>query len=190
MTDTSTILIVPGLREHVAEHWQTHLAAGLTNSLTVQPLEHDKLDCAARVAALDAAFRSLSGPVIIVAHSAGSMMVAHWAMKFGERIKGALLAAPADVESPFPEGYPTVETLGEHGWMPIPRQPLPFPALVAASENDPLCAFDRAAGMARDWGAELVNVGPVGHLNPAAGFGRWPAAEILIRRLNQADGLN
>lgn len=184
MTQTSTVLIVPGLRDHVAEHWQTHLAANLPISLTVPPLERDKLSCAARVAALDEAFRSLNGPVIIVAHSAGVMMVAHWAQKFGVPAKGALLAAPADVESPFPEGYPTTDTLRENGWLPIPRQPLPFPSLVAASENDPLCAFDRAAGMARDWGGELVNVGPVGHLNPAAGFGPWPEAEDLIRRLD------
>jgi uncharacterized protein len=28
-----------------------------------------------------------------------------------------------------------------------------------------------------------VNVGAVGHLNPAAGFGEWPQAEALIREL-------
>jgi hypothetical protein len=187
MTMTSTLLIVPGLRDHVAEHWQTHLAARLPNAHTVPPLDHDKLSCAARVAAVDAAFRALAGPVIIVAHSAGVMMVAHWARQHGGRVKGALLAAPADVESPFPEGYPTTNALRRNGWLPIPRQPLPFPALVAASENDPLCAFDRAAGMARDWGASLVNVGRVGHLNPAAGFGPWPRAEELIRDLHEAD---
>ncbi|HEY2658418.1 MAG TPA: alpha/beta hydrolase [Caulobacteraceae bacterium] len=188
MTATSTILIVPGLRDHVAQHWQTHLAASLPLSVTVQPLEHDKLSCAARVRALDTTFRSLRGPVIIVAHSAGVMMVVHWAETFGVRIKGALLATPADVESPFPQGYPTTEALRENGWLAIPRQSLPFPSLIAASENDPLCAFDRAFEMAQDWGGELVNVGWVGHLNPAAGFGPWPEAENLIRRLDQADG--
>ncbi|MFJ5678312.1 glycoside hydrolase family 36 N-terminal domain-containing protein [Streptomyces sp. NPDC093097] len=29
----------------------------------------------------------------------------------------------------------------------------------------------------------LVNVGPVSHLNPAAGYGRWPRAVELLREL-------
>lgn len=185
---TSTVLIVPGLRDHVAEHWQTHLAAALPGAVTVQPIEQDKLSCAARLAALDAAFRAIRGPVIIVAHSAGVIMTVHWAARYGASVKGALLAAPADVESPFPDGYPTMDVLAQNGWLPIPRRPLPFPSLVAASENDPLCAYDRAAGLAQDWGAELVNIGRVGHLNPVAGFGPWPEAEGLIRRLEAGLG--
>jgi hypothetical protein len=37
--------------------------------------------------------------------------------------------------------------------------------------------------MAQDWGSSFVDLGEVGHLNPAAGFGEWPMAETLIRRL-------
>ena len=33
--ETATILIVPGLREHVASHWQTHLEARLFTVLKV-----------------------------------------------------------------------------------------------------------------------------------------------------------
>ena len=79
MTIDTTVLIVPGLREHVPEHWQTLLAAKLPRVHTVPPLEQDKLSCAARVEALDRALRAIDGPVILVAHSAGVMMVAHWA---------------------------------------------------------------------------------------------------------------
>ena len=74
-----TVLIVPGLREHVPNHWQTLLAAKLPKVLSVAPLEHDKLSCAARVNAIERAMATLEGPVIIVAHSAGAIMVAHWA---------------------------------------------------------------------------------------------------------------
>ena len=186
MAGDATILIVPGLREHVPEHWQTLLAAKLPRVQTVPPLEHHKLTCAARVAALDRALCAIDGPVILVAHSAGVMMVAHWAKvpRPNRPIQGALLATPADVEHPFPAGYPTTDTLREHGWLPIPRSPLPFPSLLAASRNDPLCAFARAQAMAQDWGSALEDLGEVGHLNPAAGFGEWPQALELIARLD------
>jgi len=74
-TDTKpTILMVPGLRDHVSDHWQTLLQHKLPNAISVPPLEHDKLSCAARVAALDAALAKIDGPVILVAHSAGVMI--------------------------------------------------------------------------------------------------------------------
>jgi predicted alpha/beta hydrolase family esterase len=37
--------------------------------------------------------------------------------------------------------------------------------------------------MAGDWGANLVELGAVGHLNPASGYGEWPRGETLIKRL-------
>ena len=187
MTGEATILIVPGLREHVPEHWQTLLAERLPKVRTVPPLQQDKLDCAARVAALELAVQAIEGPVLLVAHSAGVMMVVHWALASRARaatIRGALLAAPADVETSFPEGYPTRETLREHGWLPIPRQALPFPSMLAASRNDPLCAFTRAQALAHCWGSSFEDLGPVGHLNPASGFGPWPQALDLIARLD------
>ncbi|MCY1549613.1 Serine hydrolase [compost metagenome] len=65
----------------------------------------------------------------------------------------------------------------------MPRERLPFPSLVAASRNDVLGDFDAVCRLARDWGSEIEDLGEVGHLNPAAGFGPWPLAETLIQRL-------
>jgi predicted alpha/beta hydrolase family esterase len=180
---TPTILMVPGLRDHVPEHWQTLLEQKLPKAASVPPLEHDKLSCAARVAALDAALAKIEGPVILVAHSAGVMITVHWAQQHKRKIHGALLATPADLETPLPAGYPTIEALAQNGWQPTPRTPLPFPSIVGASRNDPLAQYGRVAGMAQDWGSRLVDLGEVGHLNPAAGFGAWPMAETLIREL-------
>lgn len=178
-----TVVIVPGLRDHVAEHWQTHLQAELPRAITVPPLEHDKLSRAARVAALDKVLSSISGPVLLVAHSAGVMITAHWAQAHQRPIQGALLAAPSDLETPLPAGYPGMDQLRENGWLPVPRARLPFRSLVAASSNDPLCALPRATQLAQDWGSELVNVGAIGHINPAAGFGPWPQVHELIGQL-------
>jgi hypothetical protein len=183
MTISPTILIVPGLRDHVEEHWQTILERQLPKARSVAPLEHDKLSCAARVEALQAAIEKIDGPIVLVAHSGGVMITVHWAQKYDRPIQGALLAAPADLETPLPAGYPTVDALRDNGWLPVPRAKLPFPSLVAASTNDPLGDLARIRQYAADWGSEVVNIGAVGHLNPAAGFGAWPQAEELVGRL-------
>jgi predicted alpha/beta hydrolase family esterase len=111
------------------------------------------------------------------------MITVHWARQHDRPIHGALLAAPVDLETPLPEGYPTFDALAQNGWHPIPRKPLPFPTIVGASRNDPLARFERVAQMAQDWGSRLVDLGEVGHLNPVAGFGEWPMAETLIHEL-------
>jgi len=178
-----TVLFVPGLRDHVEDHWQTHAARAIPGSVTVPPLEADRLSRDARVAALDAALRAIGGEVVLVAHSAGCLMVAQWALRQTGQVRGALLATPADVERPLPAGYPTLEQLSEGGWLPIARERLPFPAKVVASRNDPLAQFERVADLAESWGAGLIDAGAVGHLNPAAGFGRWADALPLIEGL-------
>lgn len=181
--DGVTVLFVPGLRDHVADHWQTLLAAEIPGSVTVEPLTEDRLSRAARVKALDEALSRIEGDVVIAAHSAGALMVVNWALAPTRQIRGALLAAPADVENPLPPGYPAYEDLKANDWIPIPRQPLPFPAIVAASQNDPLAQFEKIAGLAHAWEAELYDAGEVGHLNPAAGYGRWDGALPLLERL-------
>src|SRR5262245_53216729 len=119
--DGVTVLFVPGLRDHVADHWQTLLAAEIPGSITVEPLTEDRLSRAARVKALDEALSRIEGDVVIAAHSAGALMVVNWALAPTRRVRGALLATPADVENPLPPGYPAYEDLTANGWIPIPR---------------------------------------------------------------------
>jgi predicted alpha/beta hydrolase family esterase len=63
---------------------------------------------------------------------------------------------------------------------------LPFRSIVAASRNDPLGSFERVSALALDWGSEVVDLGDVGHLNPASGYGEWPQALDFIERLSAA----
>lgn len=178
-----TVVIVPGLRDHDAEHWQTLLADRLDDAHIVAPVADAGLRLAPRIQALDEALHTVDGPVVLVAHSAGCVITAHWSLAPTRPVLGALLATPADLESPLPAGYPDIDDLHAAGWTPLPRHRLPFPSVVAASRNDPLAAFSRTADLAADWGARLVDVGEVGHLNPAAGFGPWPQAEELLHQL-------
>lgn len=176
----ATVLFVPGLRDEVADHWQTLLAARLPGSRTVPPLGRANLDCAARVEALEREASAIQGPVVLVAHSGGCITVAHWAARTRRAVRGAFLATPPDFDHPLPEGYPTPTALVAAGWLPVPRALLPFPSRVGASRNDPLARFERVTQLAGDWGSELADLGLVGHLNPASGHGDWPQALTWI----------
>ena len=186
MTDSPTVLIVPGLRDHVEQHWQTLLAQQLPHAHTVPPMGRKDLDCARRAQAIETAMAALPGAVVIVAHSGGCITVAHWAQHSAHagRVRGALLATPPDFEHAMPEGYPTLAALQAAGWLPVPRQRLPFRSLVALSDNDPLAQRPAVLRLAQDWGSETLDLGPVGHLNPASGFGHWPLARTLVQRLS------
>jgi len=178
-----TVVVVPGLRDHVPNHWQTLLAKQLPGCVTVPRMAADRLSCAKWVEQIDRTLAEIEGPVVLVAHSGGVMMIAHWAQKHGRPIHGALLATPADLELPLPVGYPSIDDLRANGWLPVPRARLPFPSIVGASTNDPLASYERVAQYAADWGSRLADLGAVGHLNPAAGFGEWPQAHEFIRSL-------
>jgi predicted alpha/beta hydrolase family esterase len=183
-----TVLIVPGLRDHVAQHWQTLLEARLHAAgravASVPPMGREDLDCATKVAAIERTAQSVAGPIVIVAHSGGCVMLAHWARQTQRAVRGALLAVPPDFERPMPPGYPALEALRASGWLPVPRARLPFRSIVAASRNDPLAGYDRVVDLAAAWGSELVDLGEVGHLNPASGYGEWPRADEFIDELS------
>lgn len=182
-----TVLIVPGLRDHVSEHWQTLLAERLPHVHCVPPMGRGDLNCAVRVDAIEREIAAIDGPVVIIAHSGGCVMIAHWAQVtvHAGRVRGCLLATPPDFDQPMPAGYPTLSMLQDGGWLPVPRQRLPMRSLVAVSHNDPLGSYERVLGLAGDWGGETIDLGDVGHLNPASGYGEWPLAEILIEKLSR-----
>ena len=187
--DAPTVLVVPGLRDHVAQHWQTLLAACLQDERrpvrSVTPMGRDDLSCAARVEAIEREARAIAGPIVIVAHSGGCIAVAHWARRTRRAVHAALLATPPDFETAMPAGYPSLDALSAGGWLPVPRERLPFRSIVAASRNDPLASYDRALALAAAWGSDCVDLGAVGHLNPASGHGEWPGADELIEALSQ-----
>lgn len=178
-----TLVIVPGLRGHVEDHWQTRLAARRPDAVVVPSFGRDKRDLDGRVADLHSVVSQADGQVTIVAHSAGVLTTLHWARRHSGPIRGALLATPPDLAQLLPAEYPTLEQLEESGWLPIPRTRLPFPSIVAASSNDALGSVENVRALAAAWGSRFIDVGPVGHLNPASGHGEWPGAEALLHVL-------
>jgi len=119
------------------------------------------------------AIEAAGGPVVAVAHSLGCALVAHaaarWPALAAGAVRGALMVAPADVDTPARTPPET------RGFAPVPLARLPFPAIVIASVDDPYVAIDRARSFARAWGASFVDAGAAGHINAASGLGDWPA---------------
>lgn len=169
----AAILIVPGYQNSGPGHWQSLWEGSLRDARRVEMPNWDFPHRTDWVEALDDAIADCLEPPLLVGHSLGCLAIVHWAKEHDREIRGALLAAPADPERP---DVPPVL----RGFGPIPRRRLPFPAILAASSDDPFLAPARAQALAADWGARFVDLGPCGHLNPDSGHGPWPRGEALL----------
>lgn len=174
--DGPPILIVPGLYNSGPDHWQSHWELAL-DAERVDQTDWEQPRLGDWTASLAEAVRRNPGAVL-VAHSLGCALVAHLAQISGGRgIGGALMVAPADVNREGPAGRLLT------GFSPIPRQRLPFPALVVASRDDPYVEIERAEAFARGWGARFVDLGRAGHINVASGHGPWIKGRTLLADL-------
>lgn len=172
------VLVLPGWQGSDPGHWQSRWEC-LHGYQRVE--QHDWLhplrgDWTAR---LEDAVLDAGGPVVLVAHSLGCILVAWWAAHsvHAHRVHGALLVAPGDVDRADVRAQLP-------GWAPIAAQrPLPFPTLLVASDNDPWCSLERARTLAAAWGARAVSAGARGHLNAESGLGDWPQGHALLASL-------
>ncbi|GEE02922.1 hypothetical protein nbrc107696_33680 [Gordonia spumicola] len=181
------MVVVPGLRGDAPTHWQEVYAARTPGTVTVPfPAVDHWHDLPARTDLIEGTVAAVDGPVILLAHSAGVLAAVHWARSPRSSVGavvGAVFATPPDFDVDWPEPHPRPAELAAQGWSPIPRARLPFPSVLAASRNDPLARYRTTAGLAEVWGSRLVDLGEVGHLNPASGFGEWPLAAELIAEM-------
>ena len=138
---------------------------------------------------LDQIVEDVAGPVVLVAHSAGVLVTVHWAAQYSPtRVVGALLVTPAAFAVPLPPGYPSIEQLRAHGWLPVPRRPLPFPSILAVSTDDPLGNAVRLRALARPLGLSDLQFGiwagasihEVGQVVAAAGAGGAAVVAIAV----------
>jgi len=176
MSQTSTILIVPGWRDSGPGHWQSLWAESLVGAIRV---EQDNWISPTRNAWVDRIAETIlaqPGPVVVVAHSLGCIATTHLPDEAVAKLHGALLVAPADPE----RRAPLVD------FAPVPYQPLPYRSVVVASSNDPYCPVRTAGAYARSWGSEFVRLQNAGHINIDSGFGAWPLGLALLQSLVEA----
>lgn len=173
-----TVLTLAGLWNSGPQHWQTHWETK-HGWQRVPHRDWETPDREEWVRELDAAIAACARPPVLAAHSLSCTLVTWWAAAHArsaagaQRIAGAFLVAPSDVDAP---SYPDCTT----GFQPMQLAPLPFPSIVVASENDPYVSAGRARQFAQAWGSELHFIGDAGHINGDAGFGPWPQGEELL----------
>ena len=179
MSAEPRVLLLPGWQNSGPGHWQTRWEA-VHGDRRVQ--QHDWMrplrgDWSAR---LEEEVLASPGQVVFAAHSLGCILVAAWAShsRNTHKVRGALLVAPGDLErDDLRQQIP--------GWAPIVRQPLPFPAVLIAADDDPYCEASRSRQLAADWGARFVDAGAGGHLNAESGLGDWPEGRKLLNEISK-----
>jgi hypothetical protein len=174
----TNLLILPGLGNSGDKHWQTFWHKKFKNSTRIvqdnwdNPIREEWLE------RLNEKITKLNQPTILVAHSLAVSLVLHWAeANTNKNIVGALLVAPADVDSP----QHTPECT--RNFSPIPTSKLPFPSIVVASENDPYASFERKQYFAEMWGSDFVNVGQQGHINSDSDLQYWEEGQQILEQL-------
>jgi len=170
------VLLIPGLWNSGLEHWQSHWEAADPTFRRVEQADWETPRRADWVANLDAAIAAAGPDVVLAGHSLGCATIAHWCHEFRRPVRGALLVAPSDVETPqYPEGT--------EGFKPMPLASLPCPSIVVNSPDDPWISVDRARHFAAAWGSRYVEIAPAGHINSASKVGDWPEGRRLLDEL-------
>jgi predicted alpha/beta hydrolase family esterase len=167
---TTDVLIVPGLHNSGPLHWQSWLLDRLPEARRIEQADWDRPDLDLWAQRLRRAVQQTDGQVVLVAHSFGCLAAIEVARAVPERVKSALLVAPAD-----PEKFLLDRSLVS--------ERLPVRAVVVGSENDPWMAAEQVRDMAAGLQADFVNLGLAGHINVQSGYGPWPGVLPLVARL-------
>lgn len=176
-TSDVDILVVPGWLGCEPDHWQSRWVRNLKTAEFIGEDDWTKPEKNKWVGNIITAVATASRPAVIVAHSLGVIAVAHAALQLPKgAVAGSFLVSAADVDNahqwPITQGHIWPDR--GLGFVPIPLEPLPFPAVLISSSDDPYCHQPRARHFAAAWECEFVDVGLAGHITTASGYGPWP----------------
>lgn len=164
------VVIVPGLRNSDERHWQTRWQKNLPNSKRIELSEWDRPDLEKWKRGIIRQLQTMDKPAVLIAHSFGTLASASVAQEFPEKIAALFLVAPAD-----PDKFQIASQL--------PQRPLPVPAQIIASSNDPWLTEAKAAYWALLWGADYFRYKNVGHINSESNLGNWAEGIAHLQRL-------
>lgn len=175
------VLTVPGLYGSGPGHWQTRWEVTRPNTFRIELGMWHAPHRNTWVSRLEQSILEARGRVILAAHSLGCIAVAWWSIMGSrpalDKVAGALMVAPADVE----------HSGRFRDFTPIPRKPLPFRSILVTSRNDPWMDFADSALLGLHWDSILIDAGYAGHINADSGLGSWPEGQSLLNRLIAAE---
>ena len=187
-------LIVPGVGGSEYEHWQSWLQRGLMQCSRVEQKDWNHPVLVEWVAEFIRTISNIQDDIEVVAHSFGcltSVAALNQHPELIKKIKKLILVAPAN-PARFGENGFARDSQSDYGAY-FHQLSLNVPTVMLISENDPWLNFNDAKALAKSWKIKPVNLGQVGHVNVASGFGPFPeikqylSSEKLVQHINNAD---
>ncbi|MEB3766612.1 RBBP9/YdeN family alpha/beta hydrolase [Acinetobacter sp. MD2] len=189
-------LIVPGVGGSDSNHWQSWLQRHLKNSSRVEQ-QWDRPILTEWIKRWVQMVNHIQTPIEVVAHSFGCLTsIAALAQhpELADKISKLILVAPANPARFGEAGFAQNSSKTYQDFFAKIR--IQVPALMLMSENDAWFAIDDARQAAAQWQIPSINLGQVGHINVASGFGPFPeifdyleadlpTAEARMRKLTQ-----
>lgn len=171
-------VIVPGVGGSEAAHWQSWLQRQLMSCSRVEQIDWNLPILKTWIQQFVEHVASLKQELQIVAHSFGCLTtIAALAQypQLGDKIQRLILVAPANPARFGDQGF---SRESQNDYAAYFRQlQIMVPTTLLISENDPWLHIQDAYELAQAWQLQPINLGAVGHINVASGFGPFP--EIL-----------
>ena len=162
-------VIVPGVGGSEHQHWQSWLQRQLVSSSRVEQKNWDRPVLSEWIEQFVKTVQSVQAPVQIVAHSFGCLtsvaaLAEHPDLQL--QVKKLILVAPAN------PGFARHSLTDYKDY--FHQLKINVPTTLLISENDPWLDFFDALQLAKAWRLDPINLGQVGHINVASGFGPFP----------------
>jgi predicted alpha/beta hydrolase family esterase len=174
--ENQRVLIAPGFGSSGPEHWQTLWQKENPEFIRIEQKNWNEPIAKDWIESIEKQVAEIGSECVIVAHSLACIALTLWSTQTKLKIKGALLIAPPDTESPD-------FRLNVKGFSSIPTHKLPFQSIVVSSTNDQYCSIERSENLAQNWGSQFVNIGAKGHINAESNIGYWHEGRHFLSKI-------
>jgi uncharacterized protein len=168
-------VIVPGVGGSEYNHWQSWLQRQLASCSRVQQNDWNNPVLEQWIAQFVNTVSNIEDDLQIIAHSFGCLTtVAALAQhpELNSKVKNLVLVAPANPARFGDQGFARNSTNDYKEY--FHQLSINVPTTLIISENDPWLSFSDAEELAKSWKLNPINLGKVGHINVASGFGAFP----------------
>lgn len=179
-------IIVPGVGGSDYDHWQSWLQRQLMSCSRVQQQDWNAPLLSSWVQNFVDTVAKVNEPIQVIAHSFGCLTAVSALNEYPEltqKIKKMVLVAPANPARFGEQGFARDSSNDYSAY--FHQLKLKVPCEMIISENDPWLNFEDAKQLAKAWNLRPHNLGQVGHINVASGFGPFPEIYNYMMTENQ-----